>query len=46
MLSRDEATARSVETVMKEVYTRIGIDYYTYVTTINKKGVEVVEKQV
>jgi homoserine kinase len=42
MLSKDEATARSVETVMKEVYTRIGIDYYTYVTTINKKGVEVV----
>lgn len=42
MLSKDEATARSVETVMKEVYSRIGIDYYTYVTTINKKGVEVV----
>jgi homoserine kinase len=42
MLSKDEVTARSVETVMKEVYTRIGIDYYTYVTTINKKGVEVV----
>ena len=42
MLSKDEVTARSVETVMKEVYSRIGIDYYTYVTTINKKGVEVV----
>ena len=44
MLSRDEVTARSVETVMKEVYTRIGIDFYTYVTTINKNGVEVVRK--
>lgn len=42
MLSKDELTARAVETEMKEVYVRIGIDYHTYVTTINKKGVEVV----
>ena len=42
MLSKDEKTARAVESVMKEVYTKIGIDYNTYVTTINKKGVEVV----
>ncbi|HMT73370.1 MAG TPA: homoserine kinase [Chitinophagaceae bacterium] len=42
MLSKDEPTARAVETEMKEVYARIGIDYHTYVTTINKKGVEVV----
>lgn len=27
MLSRDESTARNVEAVMKEVYTRIGIDF-------------------
>ena len=42
MLSKDEATAKNVESVMKEVYNKIGIDYNTYVTTINKKGVEVV----
>ncbi|MBI5371414.1 MAG: homoserine kinase [Sphingobacteriales bacterium] len=42
MLSRNEKDARVVETVMKDVYTRIGIDFNTYVTTINKKGVEVV----
>jgi len=42
MLSKDEATAKNVGSVMKEVYNRIGIDYNTYVTTINKKGVEVV----
>jgi len=42
MLSVDEKTARATEKVMKEVYERIGIEYYTYVTTINKKGVEVV----
>jgi homoserine kinase len=45
MLSKDEATARSVESVMKEVYTKIGIDFNTYVTTINKRGVEVVSSQ-
>jgi homoserine kinase len=42
MLSKEEATAKDVETVMKEVYDKIGIEYNTYVTTINKKGVEVV----
>ncbi|HEV7782816.1 MAG TPA: homoserine kinase [Chitinophagaceae bacterium] len=42
MLSKEEATAVRVETVMKEVYERIGIAYNTYVTTINKKGVELI----
>ena len=41
MLSKNEKTAQEVESVMKEVYTRIGIEYNTYVTTINKKGVEI-----
>jgi homoserine kinase len=45
MLSRDEGTARTVEEMMREVYARIGIDYNTYVTTINKKGVEVVKTE-
>ena len=42
MLSKDETTAKAVEKVMKDVYDRIGIAYNTYVTTINKKGVEIV----
>ena len=42
MLSKDQVTALRVEKVMKEVYDRIGIDYHTYVTTVNKKGVKVV----
>src|SRR5205809_286096 len=42
MLSKDEATARAVEAVMKEVYGRIGIPFNIYVTTINKKGVEII----
>lgn len=45
MLSKDEPTAKNVKQVMSEVYERIGIDYNTYVTTINKKGVEVVNSE-
>lgn len=45
MLSKDDATAKAVERVMKEVYNNIGIEYNTYVTTINNKGVEVVKGQ-
>jgi homoserine kinase len=44
MLSKNETSARAVETVMKEVYNNIGIEYNTYVTTINKRGVEVITK--
>jgi homoserine kinase len=40
MLSKEEKTAREVEKVMKEVYEKIGIEYFTYVTTINKDGVQ------
>ncbi len=43
MLSKDEATAVKVETVMKDIYNRIGLDYNTYVTTINKRGVKILE---
>jgi homoserine kinase len=42
MLSKDETTGKAVELVMKEVYDKIGIEYNTYVTTINKKGVELI----
>jgi homoserine kinase len=41
MLSVNEKIARSTEQVMKETYENLGIDYNTYVTTINKKGVEI-----
>ena len=41
MLSKNEKIAQEVESVMKDVYNRIGIEYNTYVTTINKKGVEI-----
>lgn len=43
MLSKNESTAKEVENVMKEIYQGIGIDYNTYVTTINKTGVSIIE---
>ncbi len=42
MLSKDEQTAEAVESLMKEIYTRIGIPFHTYVTTINPLGVTVI----
>ncbi len=44
MLSRDELTANNVERVMQEIYNAIGIDYHTYVTTINQKGVTIAQR--
>lgn len=45
MLSTDESTAKAVGHVMSQVYEQIGIDYNIYVTTINRKGVEVVSSE-
>jgi homoserine kinase len=42
MLSKEEATAKSVENIMKSIFEKIGIEYKTYVTTINYEGVKVV----
>jgi homoserine kinase len=42
MLSKDAATAGSVEKLMQEIYTRIGLDHHTYVTTINQQGVKII----
>jgi homoserine kinase len=44
MLSKTEQTAKTVENVMKEIYDNIGLPYHTYVTTINKEGVKIVEE--
>lgn len=42
MLSKEEKTAREVETIMKNVFQNIGVDYKTYVTSINYEGVRVI----
>lgn len=43
MLSKDEAIANAVGSIMEDVYNKLGIDQRTYVTKINKEGVRVVE---
>lgn len=41
MMSKDEAVAQKVEALMKETYTQLGIDFKTYITTLNEKGATV-----
>ena len=43
MLSKDEATANAVQKEMNAVYEAIGLDYHSYVTTINMEGVKVIK---
>jgi len=42
MLSKDEATAKAVEQAMRGVYEKIGVDFHIHLTTVNPRGVEVV----
>jgi homoserine kinase len=44
MLSADENTASGIEKIMSSMYLRLGIDFKTYVTTINDNGVTVREE--
>lgn len=43
MLSKDDSTANGVGKIMEEIYTRIGLPYHTYVTTVNNEGVRIIE---
>jgi len=43
MLSKEKKTADQVESLMKDVYEKVGVEFKTYVTTINNGGVKVVE---
>ena len=42
MLSREEQVAKQIETVMTGVFEKVGIDFKTYVTTLNYEGVKIV----
>jgi homoserine kinase len=44
MLSRDVQTSKRVEVAMAGIYTRIGIDFHTYATTINLQGAKILER--
>jgi len=39
MLNKDQETALIVEEIMKNIYTRVGIEFKTYVTKLNTKGI-------
>jgi len=41
MFSKDEETAKAVESAMSEEYQKTGICFHTYVSTINNEGVKV-----
>jgi len=43
MLSKDRSTAVLAEQIMEDVYTRLGLAYHTYVTTINNEGCQVLK---
>jgi homoserine kinase len=38
MLSKDESTANEARTIMHDVYTKLGLEHHTYVTTVNNAG--------
>jgi homoserine kinase len=44
MLSETNDTARKVESVMQAIFNTIGIEYHTYVTTVNQQGIRLVDK--
>ena len=44
MLNKDKETALGVETIMRNIYEKIGVDYKTYVTSINTNGVKILDK--
>jgi homoserine kinase len=44
MLSKSHETALQVKQVMQDIYKNIGIDFRTYVTSLNKKGITITEK--
>jgi homoserine kinase len=42
MLSKEETTAKEVERIMKGIFEKIGVEYLTYVTSINYEGIRIV----
>jgi homoserine kinase len=43
MLSKEESVAKQIEYAMTEIFFELGIEFKTYVTTVNYTGVEVLE---
>jgi homoserine kinase len=45
MLSKEEQTAVQVEQIMKNIFEKIGVEYRTYVTSINQTGVKTITEK-
>jgi len=45
MLSKEESVAKEIEKVMVSVFEKVGIDFKTYVTTLNHEGVKIVSSE-
>ena len=43
MLSKEETTAGKVESLMTEIFSNMGIEFKTYITTLNNEGVRILE---
>jgi homoserine kinase len=43
MLNKDEQTAQEIKTIMENVYTKLGVDFKCYVTTVNTEGVKILD---
>ncbi len=41
MFNKDEKTANEIKNIMENVYTKLGVDFRCYVTTVNKQGVQI-----
>ena len=45
MFNKDEKTALVVKEIMEDVYTKLGVDFRCYVTTVNGDGVKVINDE-
>lgn len=45
MLCKEFETAKEVENLMQNIYQRIGVDFKTYITTINYDGVRIADNE-
>lgn len=45
MLCKGAHTATTVVRIMKDIYTRLGIEHHTYVTMVNGEGVKIVSRE-
>ncbi|MFT3934955.1 MAG: homoserine kinase [Chitinophagaceae bacterium] len=43
MISKEQHTANEIEKLMQSVFQKLGIDFRTYVTTLNNEGVKVIK---